>query len=278
MPHADLHMHTTFSDGQLTPEALAQKVKQRQIEVFAVTDHDTIAGWDEVQAAAAAHGLTTVPGVELSVHVGDREVHLLGYGFAPGDAGLQAHLAHMVEVRKERMHEIVDRLNNIDIRIDTERVAAIAGSDAAFGRPHVAQALVEHGAVPTFDEAFERYIGRGQPAYVAKPKTPADKVLAVLHDAGGIGVLAHPGQWMSGTLLRRLIRAGLDGIEVDHPSHTDALQAYYRRLADDFGLLQTGGSDYHGHHTNGEKRLGAYGLSRRQWGRLADEAGLTAAP
>lgn len=272
MSYADLHLHTTFSDGQLSPEALARRVKQCGIAVFAVTDHDTIAGWDEVQAAASRHGLTALPGVELSAWVEDREVHILGYGFDPEHAALRTHFANMVEARRDRMHEMVERLNAINIEMEVETVAALAGSDPAFGRPHVAQALVEGGVVPTFDEAFERYLGRGRPAYVAKPNVSAADVFALLHEAGGIGVLAHPGQWTSGTLLRRLIRAGLDGIEVDHPSHTEVLRSYYSRLARDFGLVQTGGSDYHGHRSGEEENLGAYGLSQAQWEQLAAEA------
>lgn len=133
MPHADLHMHTTFSDGQLAPEELARKVRARGIEVFAVTDHDTISGWTDVQAAAEAHGLATLPGVELSAWVEDREVHILGYGFDPQHEALRIHFADMVKARQDRMHEIVDRLNAINIKVDVETVATIAGSDAAFG-------------------------------------------------------------------------------------------------------------------------------------------------
>jgi predicted metal-dependent phosphoesterase TrpH len=281
MPAADLHTHTTCSDGRLPPAALVQKAAEYGLDVLAVTDHDTIDGVAEAQEAGRACGVQVVPGVELSVTVrhdrpssaptsgeevpsggnadggaeGSEEIHLLGYAFDPGHEGLREHLARFKEVRRERAGRMTARLTELGHPLTLADVEAQAASGgAALGRPHVAQALVAAGHAPSARAAFDRLIGDGKPAFVRKPRFDAAEALALLHDAGGIGALAHPGEGTTGRTFRTLREAGLDAVEVVHPSHDDRLTRYWRRRAASCELQQTGGSDYHGQ----DEHLGRY--------------------
>ena len=270
MPAADLHTHTICSDGQLAPAALVRKAAGRGLDVLAVTDHDTIDGVAEAQEAGRACGVRVVPGVELSVTVppggdangsgeGGEEIHLLGYAFDPGHEGLRGHLSRFKDVRRERAREMAARLTDLGHPLalaDVEAQAASGG--AALGRPHAAQALVAAGHAPDTRVAFDQLIGDGKPAFVEKPRFDAAEALALLHDAGGIGALAHPGEWTSDRTVRTLREAGLDALEVIHPSHDDRLTRYWRRRAASYGLRQTGGSDYHGHRAGEDEHFGRY--------------------
>lgn len=268
MVWADLHTHTGYSDGRLTPEALVEKAQRCGLKALAVTDHDTVAGVDEAQAAGERLGVGVASGVELSVTVENKELHLLGYGFDPADADLRAHLETFLEARRTRARNILERLHDLDVQLRTEAVAEQVDGSCAVGRPHVARALVAEGHVASTREAFDRYLKDGGPAFVAKPRVPAGEALALLHAAGGIGVLAHPGADVTETVLRRLVNGGLDGIEVFHPVHDPALVHYYRRQARLFALFETGGSDYHGQQPVEENRFGACGLSQKAFEKL----------
>ncbi len=254
---ADLHTHTLCSDGQLSPTELVAKARQCGLKALAITDHDCIDGLAEAQAAGARYGVEVVAGVELSVTVAEVEVHLLGYFFDPDHPGLRAHLAAFQERRRERALRMVERLNTLGVPLTFEEVEAQAQGQA-LGRPHLAQALLNGGYVETSQEAFEQYISDRGPAFVPKPMFPAQEALALLHEAGGIGVLAHPGHWTGDTTVMALIQAGLDGLETIHPSHDASLTQYYRRLARDFFLLETGGSDYHGPRPDVADAMGRY--------------------
>lgn len=274
MPHetvyADLHTHTRCSDGVLSPEALVERVAERGVRVLSVTDHDTVEGVGTAQAAAEAHGLQFVSGVELSVTVEEREVHLLAYGVDPSHETLRRHLREMAEARKERLRRIVEQLRALGIDLHDEKLDAAMTSEGSVGRPHVAAALVRGGHVESVDQAFEEYLGRDRPGFVAKPEVPAENALSLVHEAGGVGVLAHPGHWTPSACIRRLVEAGLDGIETIHPSHDASLRKYYERLARGRGLLKTGGSDYHGGTVEEEEHLGTVGLTRAQWERFRE--------
>lgn len=259
-------MHSQCSDGTHAPDTLMETMAAHGVRVVALTDHDTTAGWTAACEAAAAHGLQILPGVELSVTVDEDEVHLLGYGFDPDDAALHQHLQRFMEAREDRVRAMVERLQANDIAITLDDVHAEADGAQALGRPHVAAALKARGAVPTINDAFRRYIGNGEVAFVPKPPAPAHEVIALLHGANGIGVLAHPGHWTTAERIRRLVDAGLDGIEVVHPVHEPYLQAYYADVAERYGLLQTGGSDFHGR--GDADRVGRFGLRRAAWERL----------
>ena len=279
MRRADLHTHTTCSDGRLAPAALVREAAARDLAALAVTDHDTVAGVPEAQAAGRARGVQVVAGVELSVTFDGEELHLLGYAFDPSHEGLRRHLARFKEARRERARAMAERLTELGKPLTFEDVARqaasaqvasaqvasgqvasgqVASGHAALGRPHVAQALVAAGHAPSTRVAFDRLIGDDGPAFVEKPRFDAADALDLLHRAGGLGALAHPGEGTSDATFGALVDAGLDAVEVVHPAHDERLTRYWRTRAEANGLLPTGGSDYHGPGDDGEDRFGAF--------------------
>jgi predicted metal-dependent phosphoesterase TrpH len=269
MRRADLHTHTTCSDGRLAPAALVREAAARDLAALAVTDHDTVAGVPEAQAAGRARGVQVVAGVELSVTLDGEELHLLGYAFDPSHEGLRRHLARFKEARRERARAMAERLTELGKPLTFEDVARqaasaqvasgqVASGHAALGRPHVAQALVAAGHAPSTRVAFDRLIGDDGPAFVEKPRFDAADALDLLHRAGGLGALAHPGEGTSDATFGALVDAGLDAVEVVHPAHDERLTRYWRTQAEANGLLPTGGSDYHGPGDDGEDRFGAF--------------------
>lgn len=256
---ADLHLHTSCSDGRLAPGLLMQKAREAGLFALAITDHDTIEGIALAEQAARRWGMEIVPGVELSATVEGDEVHLLGYFFDPTHPALRAALAAYRQARLERLQMMLDRLRAEGVRLTPEQVVAAAG-DGVPGRPHVARALVAAGYAANYTEAFQRYLLSNAPGYVPKPAWEAAEAIAVLHEAGGIAVLAHPGERLRDRVFRQLLEAGIDGIEVIHPMHGPHLVQHYRQVARDFGLLETGGSDYHGHRPEDDALLGTYSI------------------
>lgn len=257
MSRADLHTHTTASDGRLSPPGLVEKAHLRGLVMLSITDHDTLAAYPTAMLAAERYGIELIPGVELSANVGGTDVHLLGYGFDLDDAGLRAHLARYREERQERAEKIVERLTMLGQPIRLERVLDLAAGGAV-GRPHIARAIVEAGYAETVQGAFVRYIGDGAPAFVPKGKASAEELIALVHAAGGVCVLAHPGTWVQVRFAEHLAAAGLDGIETVHPAHDDDLREHWRAVARRLGLFETGGSDYHGFNPRDDDRFGRY--------------------
>ena len=266
--YADLHAHTSCSDGERAPAELVELAEERGLRILAVTDHDTVGGVAEAEEAARSRPLAVLTGVELSVTLGGEELHLLAYGVDPSHSGLTRHLQAMQQVRRERAWEMIERLRAEGLEVADARLREQIASTHAVGRPHVAAALVRAGHVQSNREAFDRFLGRDGPGFVAKPAFAAEDALGLVHETGGVGVLAHPGHWTSGRQVRRLVEAGLDGLETIHPSHDASLQGYYERLARGHDLLVTGGSDYHGRTPEDEERFGRMGLSRADWERF----------
>jgi predicted metal-dependent phosphoesterase TrpH len=247
----DLHTHTRYSDGTFTPEELVALARDRGLEGVAVTDHDTLDGLPEAEAAGARLGVEVVPGVELStVHEG-RGVHLLCYFVDPGHRGLRAELDRLREDRYRRGERMVARLRELGYPITFERVREIAGGGTIV-RPHIALALVEAGVVPSVKDAFtEELIGHGGRAYVEKHALDPVAALDLAHAAGGVCVLAHPGTGREAdpvpdALVEELAARGLDGLEALHPDHPPDVEARYVRMAERLGLVWTGSSDCHG--------------------------------
>jgi hypothetical protein len=241
----DLHLHTAASDGLLEPAALVQAVRAAQVEVFSVTDHDTVDGLDDAKRAADDAGLTLVPGVELSAYWGRVEFHILGYFIDPDNAALRAFLGDTREARHARLRAMLSRLQAMGMGVPAADVLARA-KNGNVGRPHLARALVERGFVGSVDEAFDRYLGTDKPAYVARPDVTVQDAIDVIRKAGGIASLAHPGLHNRDEAIPTLIAAGLTAIEVYHPKHAFGRAGRYRRLARRHALLVTGGSDFHG--------------------------------
>lgn len=271
-PYADLHTHTECSDGTLPPERLVQRAAERGLHVLSVTDHDTVEGVEAASKATEALDLQLVAGVELSITVDGTEVHLLAYGVDPTNSSLQKHLRSMRTARQERVRRIVERLRGEGIDLDDDVLEEEIQESSSVGRPHVAEALVRAGHVDTIRQAFDRYLGREGPGFVAKPEFPAQDALAMVHQADGIGVLAHPGHWTSSACIRHLVDAGLDGIETVHPSHDASLRQYYERLARGYDVLTTGGSDYHGRSEDEDAHFGTLGMSQAEWERFQEAA------
>ncbi len=241
---ADLHTHTTASDGALSPSELVRRAVAGGIRFLAVTDHDSVAGVAEALATAPPE-LTVIPGAELTCHAGGREAHVLAYGVVIDDPQFRALLRELALQREERARRMVERLLEIGVDVDYADVERIAAG-ATVTRPHVARALVERGHVRSLDEAFARYIGRSGPAHVAKPHREPRWTFEAVRRAGGVSVLAHPGTFRRDDLIPGLVEDGLEGLEVRHTEHSAAATRHYEALARDLGLVPTGGSDFHG--------------------------------
>ncbi|MFI0483797.1 PHP domain-containing protein [Actinomadura sp. 9N215] len=254
----DLHSHSDASDGTRPPAEVVRRARERGLDVLALTDHDTVAGWTEA-AAALPDGLTLVPGIELSCTQDGRSLHMLGYLFDPAEPTLAAELARIRDDRVLRAQGMVDRLRHLGVDVTWGMVRALAKGEAV-GRPHIAQAMVDAGAIETLDEAFtERWIAQGGRAYVQRYALDPAHAIGLVRAAGGVCVLAHPrasgrGYVFSDEVIERLAAAGLAGIEADHPAHDPEDRAHLRDLAAALGLAATGSSDDHGEPTG--DRLG----------------------
>ncbi|MBI3852140.1 MAG: PHP domain-containing protein [Verrucomicrobia bacterium] len=242
---ADLHLHTNFSDGTYTPEELAVYGRQHGLAAMSLTDHDTIEGCARMAAACHATGIEFISGAELTAELNHIELHLLGYCIDIHNSKLLTEIAHFQIVRQNRIREMVARLNQLNIPLQADAVFALANCKAP-GRPHVARALVQAGLCPSLDEAFNRFLKKGRPAWVPKFKISALDAITLIHQAGGVAVLAHPGLNRSDDIIPDLVAAGLDGLECFHSRHSTTTAEHYLMLADEHHLLVTGGSDCHG--------------------------------
>lgn len=248
----DLHVHTTASDGQLSPHEALHTAREKGLAALGICDHDTASGVlslygksPDASSPLILEGVEIVPGVELNSQWKDREVHILGY-YARMDSGpFRAMLDEMQDERQKRATVMVERLAGLGLPLDMTRVREIAAGDS-IGRPHVAWAMAEKGYVATVKEAFDRYLGVGRPAYVERFHLDPKDAVRAIRDAGGVPVWAHPGTSRAMGLAKSLVDAGLMGIEAYHPEHDRATEQRCKDIAQDFGLLVTGGSDFHG--------------------------------
>ncbi len=269
MIEVDLHLHTTFSDGRLTPTQLVRLCAERGLKVVCVSDHDSTEGIREaLEAAREFPQLTLIPGIELSTDVPGSEIHMLGYFVDCEDADFQRILTGLREGREDRAKEMVDKLREVGVELSWERVKEL--SDAgAIGRPHIAQAMVEAGYVQYPREAFDRYLGRDGVAYVERVKLTPPEAIKILLDNGALPVMAHPTYSASKSgrdevsqlreTLAGLKAAGLVGMEVYYGDYTRQQVEYLKRLADEFELIPCGGSDYHASGNPGEPEPGTVG-------------------
>jgi hypothetical protein len=245
MKFADLHLHTQFSDGTFTPEELVERASKLGFAAIALTDHDTVEGCARAAAACMAANIEFISGTELTAEHADTEVHILAYFVDTQNQVLLTRIGEFQAVRQNRIREMVAALNKLGIPLQAESVFKLANCKSP-GRPHVARALVKEKLIGNLDEAFERYLKKGRPAWIPKTKMSALESVELIHQAGGLAVMAHPGLNRSDEIIPALVAAGLDGIECFHTKHSTAMAERYLGIADKYHLLVTGGSDCHG--------------------------------
>jgi predicted metal-dependent phosphoesterase TrpH len=269
----DLHLHTTASDGRLAPADLVQRAVAAGIRTMSVTDHDTVAGLVEARVAAERVQLEMIDGIEITATHEGRDVHILGYYIDANGQALGTFLRAQRASRVERVFEIGEKLNalGVGVEIDDLLESAAAKPGTSVGRPMIARALLDAGHVTSMQEAFDRYLGLGQPAFVPRRGQNPRDVVEVIHLAGGIASMAHPGVTRQPALLGALVDAGLDGIEVYHSDHRPAVRAELSVFAARHRLLVTGGSDFHGDDDR-ERILGGITVPAADFARLRDAA------
>jgi len=272
----DLHTHSTASDGILPPEQVIEAAHRCGLSALALTDHDTIGGVKPARAAGERLGIRVIAGVELSAFYQDHEVHVLALHLTHLEA-LEKRLGELRVLRHTRAQKIVDKLNLLGIPITIDEVLE-QSNGGAVGRPHVARALIARGFVHDFRDAFMRYLGGGGSAFVAKEKLSIEDAIAIAHEAGALAIWAHPGEAGRRDRVEPLIAAGLDGLEIRHPSHSPEDIKRLQALAYFFGLVPSGGSDWHGAN-EGPRRLGNMNVPY-SWLERQDEkrASMTASP
>jgi hypothetical protein len=264
---ADLHVHSSASDGTVTPGEVVELAAGSGVTHLALADHDTVEGIPEAAEAARHAGIVLIPAVELSSTTVDRrDVHILGYFIDAGHPILKDRLAELRVARRSRAVAILESLVNAGIQLDLSEVLDHAG-EGSVGRAHVARALVDAGYASSVPEAFKRLLGRGGPHYVPKVVQSPTEAMALIHAAGGLAFLAHPGVCDMGDTLVSLVSEGLDGVEVYHSDHTAEQCAHFSALAETYGLLVSGGSDFHGPE-GPNPAIGSISLPRRDLERL----------
>lgn len=274
----DLHTHTLASDGRSTPEELVARAAAVGIRTLSVTDHDTMASVPAAAKAAAAAGMELIPGIEMTAVYAGRDVHVLGYCVDAGARELRDHVDVQRASRVERAREIAARLASLGVPIDIDGLVARApaGDAKSLARPQIARALVEAGHVASVQEAFDRFLAEGGPAYLPNAGKSPEEVVGIIIRAGGIASLAHPGPLGQDELIPRLAEAGLSAIEAYHCAHDEPARQRYRKLARHHGLAVSGGSDYHGEGVRRAEFLGKVVLPPPDFAELMQRAKETA--
>ena len=249
LKHVDLHTHSTYSDGSLSPEELVNEACETGLVAIALTDHDTMDGTDELFAAGKRAGIEVMSGVEISANHEDKPIHILGYGMDINNQDLVSMLDHLQEIRKTRNEKIIIKLASLSIKIDRVELAATA--TGLIGRPHIARLLVKKGVVSSFDQAFRKYLGIKGSAYVETGRHSAAEAIRIITRAGGLAILAHPKTFGNSIskitkTVKDLKDVGLDGIEAYYPGHSSKILKKLIDIAEKFDLAVTGGSDFHG--------------------------------
>lgn len=263
-------MHTNLSDGTHAPEEVVMLAGQAGLKTIAITDHDITDGVAPAQKKGAEAGVEVIPGIEFSTETPGAEVHILGYFINSADTKLSEALVKVQADRIRRIYKIVEKLNELKVEIEASDVFAISGEKAP-GRPHVARALIKRGGVTTFKEAFNRYLDCRSPAYVPHYKLAPAEAIQLINQAGGIAVFAHPGTSNCDELIPGMIKDGLRGLEVYYSGHGVSKTRHYLDLANQFGLLVTGGSDFHGVDSGREVKLGELTIPDELVEKLRDE-------
>ena len=258
----DLHIHTTASDGTSTPQEVVEIAAHYGLRAIAITDHDEVGGITPALLAGRLTGIEVIPGIEINTEYEQREVHILGYLIDYHDPKLLAQLKRLQDARLIRISKIVNALRQLGLPIELSRVRELAGN-GSIGRPHIGMAMIEQGYVKSIQEAFHRFIGFGCPAYVPRYKIGPEEVVEMILGAKGVPILAHPGLVNRDDLIPKLVKVGLQGLEVYYPEHEPWMVGKYLKLTDKYGLIATGGSDYHGNGANYRADIGTVTVSYR---------------
>lgn len=254
--YIDLHIHTTASDGSLTPSQVVCYAKEKGLKAIAITDHDTIEGNEEAIKEGKREGIEVVPGVEISVDYSPGSMHMLGYFITIEDIALKEKLFILQDSRADRNPKIVDKLNELGLALTYDEVVKESGG-GQIGRPHIAQALMKKGYIKNIQEAFNKYLGKGAPAYIDKFRLSAKEAITMITNAGGVSVLAHPFTLNCKSsnelevLVKKLVKQGLQGLEVYYAEHNQRQISSYLKLAKQYNVVITGGSDFHGKNMQG---------------------------
>ncbi len=264
----DLHTHSTASDGEYAPGEVAARAAAAGSRVWALTDHDTVAGQEGALEAAKRLSIRFVPGIELSCFLDAREIHMLGHFVDPQHPSLVRFEDLLAEKRRVRMEEVVRKLAALGVHVSVDDIVRNSGGKT-IGRPHISLTLVDRGYVSTVKEGFDRYLGEGRPAYVQRYRLLADEAIRLVAGAGGVTTLAHPGvSRMERGDLERLREMGLEGVEVYHPDHNPSMRGKYQRIADELDFVATAGSDFHGERVAPDRHLGQESMSEAEFARL----------
>jgi len=262
VPKADLHIHTTASDGRSTPEEILQYAQNHGLETIAITDHDTVKGYLKVRELVADMDIELLSGAEFTADFNGRECHLLAYCFDADHSAIRRLVVHHYRSRLERAKWIVDQLSKQGLDVDINEVKAEANG-ANIGRPHIASVLIDKGYVASFKEAFIRYLSDESLGEIYNDYYTVKEIVEAVKKAGGAVVIAHPGKMYSRKELEKLVDLGIDGIEFIHPSHDYEMQRRIEEFAEEHNLLKTGGSDFHGSGDNYQKFFGVVTLSTK---------------
>jgi 3',5'-nucleoside bisphosphate phosphatase len=255
LEYIDLHIHSSYSDGLLSPEEIVRYAREYHLRAISITDHDSIAGFAEASAAGKRYNIEVIPGIELSTRFADITVHLLGYFFDTNNSDIIEYVIQNRNIREERAKKIVARLHELGMKISFELVK-LRANGGVIGRPHIADVLLEEGYVYSFRDAFEKYLGENKAAYIQKPALEPEEGIRLVHNAGGLVFIAHPAVEITDAVIMHLIALGLDGIEVYHPKHLQTDIDHYMQIVQAHDLLICGGSDCHGPRNSNDIMLG----------------------
>jgi len=251
----DLHIHSTCSDGLLSPKELVDEFIQRGLTVVSIADHDTMSGIPQFQELTKGTPITYIPGTEINTEIPGDEIHILGYRIDYTNVNLINFMAELRKKRIERVKRILDKLNQLGKQITFEEVMANCHGDS-LGRPHIARTMQQKGWVSSVMEAFQRYIAYGKPAYVPREGIAPQEAINAIKQAGGFPVLAHPGLLRTENIIQNLIKMGIEGLEVYYPEHSHSQERRFKLLAEEHNLMVTGGSDFHGWKSHKSNQLG----------------------
>lgn len=264
---ADLHTHTTCSDGKLSPVELVQFAHDKKLSVLSITDHDTFDGYFKAKDKAEELGIELVPGVEISASYKEKESHILAYYFDPDDVSFSNFLGQQKKLRRDRIRGIISTIGKKGISVDYDEVWAEANG-ANIGRPHIARVMVNRGYVASVNEAFIRYLSNEELGKIESGYLDWQDVIAMIKESGGASVLAHPALLYTDDEVNEFIEAGIDGLECIHPSQNYTLQQKYAQMCEHHELLMTGGSDFHGGDRDTNKHFGTVNISTKYVDRM----------